>query len=118
MKNKHYVFVYGTLKKGKSNHRLLFEADYLGEYYTNTNFTLFVGGLPYLVKREGPGCSGELYKVSDKVLTALDLLEGHPDFYKREVIPVYDMEVGNMVEAWCYLHPNDFARPLEIKREF
>ena len=28
---------------------------------------------------------GEIYKVDDKMLTNLDVLERHPEFYRREV---------------------------------
>lgn len=104
-----YVFVYGTLKRGKGNHGFLENSTYLGEYYTDNNYTLIVSGLPYMVKRtNGGGVQGELYKIDEDTLKDLDLLEGHPNFYRRETIPVYDFESGNMVEAFAYLYPDKF----------
>jgi gamma-glutamylcyclotransferase (GGCT)/AIG2-like uncharacterized protein YtfP len=41
---------------------------------------------------------GEVYRVDDRTLAALDHLEGHPDFYVRSVI---GLEAGR--EVWTYL---------------
>lgn len=98
-----YTFCYGTLQRDKHNHHFMAGAKFLGEYYTTKDFTLFVNGLPFLSKIPGQGCLGELYKINKNILQRLDRLEGHPSWYRREIIPVYDIETGNMVEAWAYL---------------
>lgn len=99
------VFCYGTLKRGHANHWLMEGAKYHGNYFTDKNYSLYVEGLPFLVKEKGGGgCFGELYEVTDEILEKLDRLEGHPTFYKREKITVYDAEVGAPVEGvWVYL---------------
>lgn len=49
---------------------------------------------------------GELYMVDDATMDRLDHVEGHPDFYKREKIKVYDSN-GNEVECWAYIFPKE-----------
>jgi len=53
---------------------------------------------------------GELYEVDNEVLEALDRLEGHPRFYRRERTEVL---VGNRrVDAWIYLYADAARHPL------
>lgn len=117
-----YIFVYGTLKKDHGNHVLLAGQEYVGEFYTKSDYTLILSGLPYLVKRKGPGCLGEVYKVDDDCLARLDRLEGHPNWYKRTLIPVYGYEDDEMMEAQAYIHPDIFnesyQRPYSIIRSY
>lgn len=115
-----YVFCYGTLRSGYHNHSYLNGCEYLGNYFTNNDYTLFVSGLPYMVKRKGGGgVEGELYKIDSDTLKRLDKLEGVPDFYYRDIITVYDFEVGNSVEAYVYLHPDVFNdKTLIQKRKY
>lgn len=105
-----YLFVYGSLKKNKHNHSFLANQQYLGKYFTNNSYTLVISGLPFLVERPGIGCLGELYKVTPQCLAIIDRLEDHPDWYERKIIPVYDTEVGSMVEAHAYIHPDIFNK--------
>jgi gamma-glutamylaminecyclotransferase len=101
------VFVYGTLKRNKSNHWYLIESKYLGEYYTDNNYALYVRGLPYMVKEDkGGGVLGELFEVDEFTLEQLDKLEGHPNFYRREEIWVYDATNGLNVKVYAYIMPN------------
>ena len=85
------VFVYGTLKKGYGNHRLLESSINLGPYTTKKKYTLLhLGGFPGLIKEPLSHIRGELYEVDDVVLKRLDWLEGHPDFYCREEIETFE----------------------------
>lgn len=102
-KPKNLVFVYGTLKEGHGNNCLLKDnnAVYMGDFKTLSGLSLYVAGLPYLVKRElGTGAEGELYMVDDNTLSKLDNLEGHPSFYKRELIKLQDY----YFEVWAYIY--------------
>lgn len=112
------LFAYGSLKRGKSNHYILENSEYLGKVFTDKNYTMFIVGLPYMVKRKnGGGVEGELYRVDKDTLRILDVLEGHPDFYYRETIQVYDFEDGHMREAYAYLHPDTFTEDNKWKYE-
>lgn len=117
------VYVYGTLRKGKSNHELLKDSEYVGKFFTNKKYTLLVAGLPFLVKRDGDGALGEVYKINSETLRALDRLEGVPNFYYRETIRVTNIDDGSEVEAYVYLHPDtfnkrDFPWEYRIVREY
>lgn len=118
-----YLWVYGTLKRGRSNHGYLEGCEYLGEYFTDKNFSLIVSGLPFLVRRKGSGVKGELYKINKDVLAQIDRLEGHPSFYKREIINITSVDTGNTIEAYTYIHPDIFNKKgfpwdYQVKREY
>jgi gamma-glutamylcyclotransferase (GGCT)/AIG2-like uncharacterized protein YtfP len=105
-KNKHYVFVYGTLMRGFNNNHLLSSAEYIEKASTEKEYKLVASGIPFLT--EQPGNSyvlGELYRVDDNVLGLLDELENHPNWYERKKINVIT-EVGDKVEAWAYFMPD------------
>jgi gamma-glutamylcyclotransferase (GGCT)/AIG2-like uncharacterized protein YtfP len=103
----HYlVFVYGTLKKGFSNHRLLSGAEFLGPAQTVQKFAMYTTGTPIVLKEEAVSpIFGELYRVDEKILAALDSLEGHPDWYRREEVEVLVDEgerEKRLETAWLY----------------
>ena len=102
---KHLVFVYGTLKEGRGNHRLLRTSKYLGNYKIGPEFTLYVRGLPFLTRNEGDGAIGEVYEITDSVLDSVDHLEGHPNFYTREKVKVTN-EKNEELEVWTYVYYN------------
>lgn len=92
------VFVYGTLMKGQGNHRLLVEAERLGEAYTEPSFELYsLGGFPGMICGGRDAVRGELYRVNERTLDALDRLEGHPNFYVRSMIR---LRGGEVVETY------------------
>jgi gamma-glutamylaminecyclotransferase len=97
--------VYGSLKKGQYNHSLLKSSKYLGECAIPPGYGLYVFGLPFLVKDDkGPGCYGEIYEVSKETLNDLDVLEGHPSIYKRELLDVVELDTGHKLKCWCYIY--------------
>lgn len=105
------VFVYGTLKKGYGNHRLLAASKFIDVAATYENYLLYDGGFPYAVNQEN--CNeedntlpvlGEVYEVDRATLAALDQLEGEGDFYYRHSRPVF-LRVGGLVQAFIYEYP-------------
>lgn len=126
------IFVYGTLKKGNYFHSsFLGSADFLGDYTTSSDYSLYVGKWPYLIEEEDVpipeaknhvegefpkelekrGVEGEVYKVDKNLLERLDYLEGHPDFYERKKITVYGKD-GSELEAWAYIYPKKESETL------
>ncbi|WP_081841597.1 gamma-glutamylcyclotransferase family protein [Alicyclobacillus macrosporangiidus] len=99
MDSDHVVFVYGTLRKGQGNRRVM---------------------EPHLVRELGAGCiPGEMYdlgaypavslngdgvvvgewvEVTDDGLAALDRLEGYPRFYDGTMV----RDLNGAVEGWFY----------------
>ncbi|GMN30583.1 hypothetical protein TIFTF001_002865 [Ficus carica] len=78
------IFVYGTLKRGLSNHCLMTDpiarddAVFLGNHVTLQPYPLVHGEVPYLINLPGRGrrVRGELYSVTDRSLASPDELEG------------------------------------------
>lgn len=116
----HKVFVYGTLKKGYGNHRLLEKSKFLGTAYTHSEFSLYNGGFPYATDGGKNEIKGELYEVDDNTLQNLDWLEGYPSHYNRIETQVAD-EYDGLDKAWIYIatentkrhiNPNRLIRPV------
>lgn len=60
-----------------------------------------ISGYPYVTSSEARyPIIGELFKINDSTLTALDKMEGHPRYYeRREIHVVVD---GKQQVAWMY----------------
>ena len=101
------VFVYGTLKSGHGNWECYLEgnddAQLLGRCYIKGNYGLCdLGFFPCAVKTDDGverHIVGEVYRVGSETLDALDCLEGHPNWYKREHVDT------PWKKAWCYFMP-------------
>ncbi|GAG35317.1 unnamed protein product, partial [marine sediment metagenome] len=98
------VLVYGTLKKGHSNHILLEQADakFIGYDSVTGPYQLYdLGNIPAVRDAINQGhrkIRGELWALSPEGLAALDLLEGHPNLYQRRKLRT-DIHDRN---AWMY----------------
>ncbi len=93
------VFVYGTLCRGGSNHRLLRRARYLGRHHSKPVYTLLdLGAYPGAIRGGVTGIRGEVYAVDKLTMGLLDRLEDYPELYTRELITT---PYGR---AWIYLY--------------
>ncbi|MBU8918828.1 gamma-glutamylcyclotransferase [Bacillus sp. FJAT-29953] len=108
--NKHYVFVYGTLRRNEKYHYLLQDAELVAEQAW-TNGSLFDTGLgfPAVKKSQTETVYGELYLVSDGHLRSLDQLEGYEEqgrnnLYDRKKQSIY--HDGGETEAFIYTVAN------------
>lgn len=69
------VAVYGTLKRGMANHRLLEEARYIGSDLL-TSITLYdLGDYPAALLESSDGIEVEIFEVNAAQIAELDLLE-------------------------------------------
>jgi len=108
----HWVFVYGTLKRGYPNHPLLHHAIFEGCYVTIERYPLIIGGphfTPFLLSRTGVGkhVRGEVYRVDDEELAMLDVLENVGENYHRERTLVRALADPNFIlEVFVYLKCN------------
>lgn len=102
------VFVYGTLKKGHGNHRLLRQSRYLGRCYVEGKWGMVnLGAFPAVVEAETPTkIFGEVYLIDTKTLMSLDILEGYPTFYTRTKVDT------PWKKAWMY-HLNTQHRDMQ-----
>lgn len=96
----HQVFVYGSLKRDQFNHRWLQGASFIGRSCLAGARLHSLGSYPMAVLDPDPGAviHGELFAVEEQGLALLDQLEGHPDFYERQVLTLADGQ-----QAWVYL---------------
>ena len=106
-----HIFVYGTLKKGFSNHGFLAGQKFLGPARTLPGFVLYaLDGYPGMVARpESPSSvTGEVWSVDDGCLEQLDGLEGTAQgLYRREPVPLVGLFAGQRIEGYVYLQPVD-----------
>jgi gamma-glutamylcyclotransferase (GGCT)/AIG2-like uncharacterized protein YtfP len=105
------LFVYGTLRRGFEYHEhYLRDSEFLGEARTREHYALYVEIFPFAVKVPPVApVVGELYRVNEETLEAIDILEGHPDAYRREPVLVVSAE-GVPRRAWMYFYPEPCGR--------
>lgn len=108
------IFVYGSLKRGGSNHALLQGQSFLGTARTAAGFRLFdLGDYPGMVAWPGDttGVEGEVWAVDAAGLARLDQLEGTAEgLYRRAPVALLAPFAGQTVETYFYLHPIDGRR--------
>lgn len=102
--SKELVFVYGTLKKGLKNHYYLDNEEFIGDAYTEDIFPMLniEKTFPYLFKENGVGyqIKGELYNLSTKKISELDILEDVPSLFFLDTIAVICDEIK--LKAFVY----------------
>lgn len=111
-----YVFVYGTLKKGQSNHRLIREFNCLGE--ATMKGTLYdLGPFPALtLEPANDTIHGEVYDVNTKDgVERLDYLEGYDpnsksNFYDRVEVDCVLKDTSKTIKAYVYVHKKISSR--------
>jgi gamma-glutamylcyclotransferase (GGCT)/AIG2-like uncharacterized protein YtfP len=100
------VFVYGTLKRGGSNHAGLAGQVFLGEAHTGPGFRLYaLDDYPGMVAvpDDRGGVSGEVWSVTPECLARLDELEGLAvGLYRREPVSLQPPFAGQAVETYLY----------------
>lgn len=113
----HYLFVYGTLKSGYSNHRVINNkaCKYLSECYTtDQHFVLKQtrGGIPAMIgtwgttNKDAKAVKGELYLVKTPLIPKLDVFEQNGVIYKRLKLRFsvpYPAAKDEIVPAWTYV---------------
>lgn len=104
------VFVYGTLKRGHGNHRVLERggARFVGPDRIAGTMHDY-GAFPVVTLAGAGSVHGEVYEVTAETLQRLDILEGTPTFYQRTRVR---MSTGS--EAWVYVM--DSARLVDTRR--
>ena len=104
--NNQLVAVYGTLKQGHSNyHNYLDRDNFVSGGKTLDKYPLIIDGLPYVTSQKGLGHNVEVdvMLVNSADFRKLDLLESHPSWYKRQVVPI-ELDGGVILEAWLYFN--------------
>jgi gamma-glutamylaminecyclotransferase len=104
--DENFIFVYGTLKYGHGNARFLSTSTFIGGGTIKGFVMLHLGGCPGIVPHADPKWTieGEVYRVTDSVLSNIDKLEGHPNFYERTLV---DVEGVFSEKVWTYVLKQD-----------
>ena len=110
------VFVYGTLKRGGSNHRFLAGQNFIGPARTVPGYTLYsLGDYPGMVREPGAiaGVTGELWSVDANCLAELDRLEGLDEgLYERAEVQIAPNLFAATAQSYLYLRPHQGFAPL------
>jgi gamma-glutamylcyclotransferase (GGCT)/AIG2-like uncharacterized protein YtfP len=99
------LFVYGTLKRGGRANYLLAGQEFVGEARTLPRYRLFTRNwYPCLVDDpRGYAIEGELWRVQEPALPALDEFEGAADLFERK--PILVEGVAEEIVAYFFLGP-------------
>ena len=100
-----YVFVYGTLKRGYGNNRLLQSAKFIDSGVTMMPYRILgTGGFPVVLNEKEHRIAGEVYEiVTKRDLPRLDGLEGYPYMYYRKKVMVELNTTGIKIAAQMYV---------------
>lgn len=109
------MFVYGTLMSGFHNNRLMLDSDaqFVGEAETKKKFSMSSsGGIPFVSKKpEMYNIKGEIWVVPQHNVEDIDRLEGHPNWYKRELVEFKFTKSPkikiNTNKAWLYFNQHN-----------
>lgn len=98
---KQYVFVYGTLLKGKRNHHILSNSKFIGKGTISGYFMFNLGTYPGIQKsKHDSKVIGEVYEVDETTMKVLDELEEVGYLYNKELIDV-NLE-NKTIKAYVY----------------
>jgi gamma-glutamylcyclotransferase (GGCT)/AIG2-like uncharacterized protein YtfP len=108
MAKKLRVFVYGTLKSGRTNHEVLAGNTQVGRATIKGTFDFVnLGWYPAVIEHDKAAereIGGEVWEIDQDTLATLDMIEGHPSFYERRKVRT---SLG--FNAWCYFLTPDFG---------
>ncbi|GAB4200390.1 MAG: gamma-glutamylcyclotransferase [Thermoflexibacter sp.] len=94
------VFVYGTLRKGESNHHYLKEGLLIEDEVWAKGYTMYdLVAYPFAVPTAVGQIKGEIWQIDERCLAKIDKLEGIEEgLYTR----IFD----NALQAYIYVRPN------------
>ena len=104
-KPKHLVAVYGTLRKGYGNNRLIKDAEQILTMSIGGFEMKSLGAFPIAQVNKDKAIVVEIYHITDDELVACDRLEGHPNWYKRTQVGQLDIGDGEQ-PLWLYVMPS------------
>lgn len=100
------IFVYGTLKRGGSNHAFLTGQNFIQSARTVPGYSLVhLRDFPGMISddTDQAGVAGEIWKVDAACLEKLDDLEGVDEgLYRRESIRLRDFPAEECVQTYLY----------------
>src|SRR5438105_3562854 len=101
--SKAILFIYGSLKRGRCNHHLIADQEYLGEVVTEPRYRLLdLGTYAGMIRDDlnGLAVKGELWAVEPRGLLELDEFEGTDGPYSRATVMIAGRT--DLVEAYFW----------------
>jgi gamma-glutamylaminecyclotransferase len=103
------LFLYGTLKRGLSNHRYMMGQRFLGEARTAPSYRMVdCGGYPgmFAVEKDGVSVRGEVWEVDEACRAELDVLEDVAHgLYALEPVKLLAPFDADIVHTYIYRRP-------------
>lgn len=98
---------YGTIKLGFGNNGVIYNAKkaYIGTGITKEKYAMYRHGIPFVIKEPKTPIVVDVFEVEASNLPRIDGLEGHPNWYRRELIPV--LINGKELQCWLYFMTDD-----------
>lgn len=118
--SKHHIFVYGTLLGGCFGAEFVGPATISGSIWHLHSYPA-VQVLPEpTLDHEEHRVVGEVYRVTDEELRALDRYEGYPNLYQREEVTaiITPVPLDQFVEDWWYEHQDLANNPMAGDGQF
>lgn len=120
---KELLAVYGTLRKGYHNHRLLHGSKFIGTGLTVERHRMHGTTVPFVLEgdenNEGGRIRVEVYAVEPRQLSGpLDRLEGHPTTYTRRKTSVLIDNAKAPIETWLYFYDRTPPANVEFYTDF
>ena len=110
MDNKIYLFVYGSLKRGKDEYSLIKTCEYVGKGYINGILYDLCVGFPAAVETEYKSkVYGEVYIIDKDTLDIIDEYEDYKEdnldesvYYRKEVDVYLESPKKDKITAYTY----------------
>ena len=113
LENSTLIAVYGTLRQGFGNNRLLNGCRMVGSGWTDQKFQLTASGIPFVhPKKKVSKIRVEIFEIPEDRMDSIDGLEGHPTWYKRVLIPI-TLDNEKPVEAELYFNIQEGSTLIE-----
>ena len=104
------ISVYGSLRKNMGNDHLLSTSNYLGDFQTKPEFSLYsLGYYPGLKTGGNTSVTMEVYEVDEKTAERVDRLEGYTPGEKATFYDKIPIETP-YGEASVYIYVNDIPQ--------
>ena len=102
------IFTYGTLKRGHGNNHYMRGCRFVGDAVsTEAAYSMNGRGFPFLYQGN-QYVLGEVWEVPEEAVPAIDRLEGHPEWYRREERTfIVDGKEVKTLTAWVYMQEGE-----------
>ncbi|MDG1158137.1 MAG: gamma-glutamylcyclotransferase [Flavobacteriales bacterium] len=119
------VFVYGTLRRGGSNHYLLSNCTFIGHARTKKRYLMRASSIPFVSDaQEVSIIHGEVYLLNDEKMKVLDRLESYyphspeTSWYEREEVEVVLNHTERSCQAQMYFNRKENMAPIYASGDF